>query len=241
MDEDPYSKLSLKEIIEEEKFQRMLDEISNEEVIQLKAGEKLPDELKNKKVEKKVEKKQPKAEPKTIEKKESSNEDEILKKIETSNPSIEIKKPEKKVEKPEISESVISNSNKNSGKVVSANDLEKLIGKKESNQKAKEAPKVPVKKTKPVDPPANTVELSRFYSGFRVEVLTSPSKLPGSHEVFLQFGNLVLEETKDGRFAYLLGDFKEKKDANSFHENIVAPRYPKAKIIQYSDGKRVLE
>jgi len=79
------------------------------------------------------------------------------------------------------------------------------------------------------------------YSGYRVQLINANSKLPGSHQIFSQHGDLVLEETKDGTFAYLLGDFKELNDIEGFLKHIVMPRYPDAKIIQYLDGKRVVQ
>jgi hypothetical protein len=48
-----------------------------------------------------------------------------------------------------------------------------------------------------------------------------------------------LEQTKEGKYAYLIGEFAEEKEAGFFLENIVAPRYSKAKVVQYSNGRRV--
>ena len=43
---DPYEKLSLKEIIKEELFQKMLEEVQNQKIIEIKEGEELPSEIK---------------------------------------------------------------------------------------------------------------------------------------------------------------------------------------------------
>jgi len=82
--------------------------------------------------------------------------------------------------------------------------------------------------------------LSMDYTGYRVEFTTSLSELPVSHQIFSRHGNIVVEESKDGHFAYLLGDFEDQDNANDFLNNILIKRYPGARVIRYERGRRVV-
>ena len=121
-------------------------------------------------------------------------------------------------------------------KVVSGSDIEGMMHGKEKKPERKiiEEQKVHADavslKLKPVAPD---------FKGYSVEIVSAISKLPNSHALFTQYGNLTLEETKDGKFAYLIGEFEEEKDAKILLKSIVLPRYPKATIIQYLNGRRV--
>ncbi len=83
-------------------------------------------------------------------------------------------------------------------------------------------------------------KLDKTYTGYRVEFTTSMSELPVSHQIFSRHGNIIVEENKDGNFAYLLGDFDDEEDANDFLNNILIKRYPGARVIRYSKGRRVM-
>lgn len=77
------------------------------------------------------------------------------------------------------------------------------------------------------------------YNGHKIQVHESAQRLPESHELFKVFGNLTVEKTAKG-FSYLLGDFKDSKDAELFLTNIIKPRYPAAKLVKYESGRRLV-
>jgi len=239
---DPYSKLSLKEIIEEETFQKMLEDVQNQEVVEIKAGEKTPEEI--------IRSRQKKQEEIKVEKK---IENKVITKVtppevKRNNPKVETKKrnlpftesdvPTSKVATPNErpSESIIVGDNGGPRKVVSGSDLEGMMTGKEKQPERK------IIEEKKVATNAVSLKLKSIatnYNGYSVEIVSAISKLPNSHALFSQYGNLILEETKDGKFSYLIGEFGNEKDANAFLKNIVLPRYRKANIVQYMNGRRV--
>lgn len=75
------------------------------------------------------------------------------------------------------------------------------------------------------------------YTGYMIEILTNDKELAATNEIFTRFTTLTLENLEKG-IAYLVGDFKSKADAEIYFSENVKKRYPKAKIIQYSTGKR---
>jgi outer membrane protein OmpA-like peptidoglycan-associated protein len=79
------------------------------------------------------------------------------------------------------------------------------------------------------------------YSGYKIQIVISTYELPLSHEIFSNHGNLLLEETKSGTYAYLLGSFKDEAESSDFLKNVLISRYPNARVVQYLNGKRVVE
>lgn len=249
LDSDPYSKLSLKEILEEERFQKMLEEVQNEEIIEVREGEELPDEIKNTKkespeIKKKEENQNPlssaptKVEKEAIKINESPTPESKVLVKESINQNFETESiPTKEVET-----AIITPSNKkNTGKVVTGSDIEIMISTESKTSNSTPNKIIVENKIEPVKTSKSVKSLASDYKGYRVEILTSNTKLPSSHELFSQYGNLTLEEMNDGRYAYLIGDFAEKKDAKSFLQYIIAPRYPKAQVINYLSGRRIRE
>ncbi len=238
LETDPYANMSLREIIEEEAFQKMLEEVQNQEIIEVKEGEELPDEIKKANQKRKEEIKSKKNEKNDLPQTEvKENKTQVP--VKTGLPFTESNVPKTKVitstENPNETV-IIGEPIGGTGKVLTGNDIEnKMIGNKtKSDSKIIEEQKVAT----------NTASLKlksipRNFNGYSVEVMATLSKLPNSHSLFTEYGNLILEQTKDGKYAYLLGEFSEEKDAKSFLGNIVLPRYPKATIVQYLNGRRV--
>lgn len=257
LENDPYSKLSLQEIIEEETMMKLLEEVQNQEIIQVREGDELPEEIKN--ANKKsnqnqnnnIEKETPNPTPDVKEKMEEKMEEVVevvnVNKEESvvvnSKPSTTINTKVKKTtpvkasaqKENENTETVLTNANTNtstssSGKILTGSDIEDLIQKEK---------KIVVEESVGDKSLRVLKSVASDFTGYKVEILNSNSKLPPSHVIFTQHGNLTLEETKEGTFAYLLGDFKEKKDAVQFLEFIVAPRYPEGRVVSYFKGRRV--
>ncbi len=85
----------------------------------------------------------------------------------------------------------------------------------------------------------STKSLPSGYSGYRVEFFRSASPLPKSHIIFKQFGNITMEETQDGAYSYMLGEFKKENSAEDYRQTILVKRFPKSKVIQYDKGRRL--
>jgi outer membrane protein OmpA-like peptidoglycan-associated protein/2-phospho-L-lactate guanylyltransferase (CobY/MobA/RfbA family) len=239
LDNDPYAKMSLREIIKEEVFQKMLEEVQNQEVIQIKEGEELPEEIKKAKQKRAAairktnqQKIRTPAQPEVKESQSQVPVQSDLPFVESNVPKVkEITSSEQLVDTIMVGSPIGG-----TGKVLTGTDLEKMItgNEKTSTSKIIEEQKVGT----------NTVSLklrsiSPNFIGYSVEIISTLSKLSSSHELFTQYENLILEQTKEGKYAYLIGEFAEEKEAGFFLENIVAPRYSKAKVVQYSNGRRV--
>lgn len=238
LDKDPYAKLSLREIIEEEAFQKMLEEVQNQEVVEIKEGEELPEEIKKAQQDIKEETKLDKAESIDF------SEPEVKKNTTKVDAKKDLPFTESDVPKTKVITSterptetiIVGEPIEGTGKVVSGSDIESMMKEKQKEPEGKiiEEKKVA---TNAVSLKLNSIATN--FNGYSVEIISTISKLPASHALFTQYGNLILEETKDGKFAYLIGEFDTAKDANIFLQNIVVPRYPKAKIVQYMKGRRV--
>ncbi len=238
LDNDPYAKMSLKQIIEEEAFQRMLEEVQNQEVIEIKEGEELPEEIKKAN--------QKREENTKLEKPESEDFSEPIEEI--IEPMVEEKKdlpftvsnvPDPKVittSENSVEIIIAGEPLGGTGKIVSGSDLESMMDGKETKP---ESNIIQERKIATNSVSLKLKSISQNYQGYSVELISTIAKLPNSHELFTQYGNLILEQTKDGKYSYLVGEFSEEKDAKSFLENIVGARYPKARIIQYLNGRRV--
>lgn len=90
-------------------------------------------------------------------------------------------------------------------------------------------------------PPRGPTLLPDSYHGYRVEFYQSVYKLPISHMIFTQHGNITIEQKKDGTFAYLLGAFSNRSEAEHLAEVVLKSRYPNASVVRYVNGKRYLE
>ena len=76
------------------------------------------------------------------------------------------------------------------------------------------------------------------YSGFVVEFFRAKNQLPVSHLIFQKHGNIKTDVLGDGSVSYMIGDFKNKADAEKFLRYIIAPQYSNAKVISYQKGSR---
>jgi len=86
-----------------------------------------------------------------------------------------------------------------------------------------------------------TRSLPNNYTGYKIEFFTTLSALPATHKIFNRHGNIVLERKQNGMFSYLLGNFRDKKLANTFLQETMLNRYPTASLIAYKNGQRQLE
>lgn len=82
------------------------------------------------------------------------------------------------------------------------------------------------------------MEIPDGYTGFKIEIMSSPQELPGAHDIFFQHGNITLEVLEEGTHSYLIGDFRYFRKAEAFRATMYEQRYPDSKVIQYVEGVR---
>ncbi len=260
---------SLVELKEEEKFERMLAELEGSE-IKVKEGETVPDEIKNQKdtrkdVEQKIETVKEKTKTTAIQRPEKKieetastvisntqrpsgantqrpavNKPDVTKKIDTKLPKkdkdITVHNP-----KPQQKDKAKTKLEKTKAKINAEQSTDRSEEFDDSDTVREDDSKLvsglEVTSARELKKPK---QLSRSYTGYRVEFITSLSELPISHQIFSRHGNIVVEENKDGNFAYLLGDFDDKEDANDFLNNILIKRYPGARVVQFEKGRRIM-
>ncbi|MFK7775847.1 MAG: OmpA family protein [Saprospiraceae bacterium] len=235
---DPYAKLSLREIIEEEAFQKMLEEVQNQEVVEIKAGEEIPEEIKKANQQKREEvKKDKKVIDKLSQSELKKEEPKMDKKRTLPFTESDVPKSKKSNSMEQPTETMIAGEpQKGTSKVVSGSDIEEMMNGEEIKSEVK------IIEEEKVATSAISTKLRHVasnFNGYSVEIISTVSKLPSSHALFSQYGNLILEERKDGKFAYLIGEFESTKEAKLFLQNIIKPNYPKASIVRYLKGRRV--
>ena len=81
-------------------------------------------------------------------------------------------------------------------------------------------------------------QVASSYSGFLVEFFRSRTELPANHPIFQKHGNIITDRLGDGSISYMLGDYKNKSDAEKFLKHIISKQYSNSKIISYRKGSR---
>ncbi|MGK0363684.1 MAG: outer membrane protein OmpA-like peptidoglycan-associated protein [Saprospiraceae bacterium] len=205
---------SLAQIIEAEQFEIMLQEVLNQEVVEIKAGEKTPEELEKELLEQKRRK---------LEEEAKRKEQELEKKIETGSDIIKVQKEEVKpnlpleIEKIPVTKETkvdpFSNSTRNGA----------IIGETRINTEIENS----------------TVPIPSDYTGFKIEIWKSAKPLTNQHRIFTQHGNIAMDVVKMTKFSYMLGDYKLYENADGYMRENLLITYPEAKVIQYKVGKRL--
>ncbi len=224
-----------------ERMEKMLEDIQNQEIIEIPAGNKenLPDDLKKKLGIK-------------------ENADNTKAKSETPKPSFDkprpISKPINTATKEKIdstketvmdaAEVVIEMVDTPTKPQKSIEQMERDIEQRAAMANAKEvvADGLIMDASVPDLAVVTYKELKSLpvgYNGYKIQVHQSSEQLPASHQLFQVFGNLTSEKTPQG-YAYLLGNFKEQKDAELFLKNIIKPRYASAQLVKFENGRRLI-
>ena len=89
----------------------------------------------------------------------------------------------------------------------------------------------------------NVSPIEATFSGYKVELFASPTPLTAESDELQQVGATVLSEIaidklKNGQSAYLVGTFLNWSETERFLGKIQA-QYPKARIVEYFNGKRI--
>ncbi|MEM7106346.1 MAG: OmpA family protein, partial [Bacteroidota bacterium] len=217
--EDPYDKVSLKEIIEEE---RLMEEIMNldKTIIQIAPGEAPPSNTEQPEViEEKID------EPKPTEEKPESKpiQNDLLGGMETvkveAGPEIVMEDQATSIDIDPQSE-------------IEAENDEVLEERTKANDES-------VASSKPLDLLSNVKMLDAGFSGYKIKVISVSSPLSADHRIFREFGDLVVYQSGQERFHYLVGDFEKEGEAKDFLERNISQRFPNAAVIHFVDGKRL--
>ncbi|MEM1320630.1 MAG: OmpA family protein [Bacteroidota bacterium] len=242
-EEDSYASKSLAQIIEEEEFEKMLKEVENSEVIQLKPGEAPPPST------------QPSEAPVATTPAPQDDAPQFDTPIITSSPPPAASTPDAQPS------SIFSEGAAADEATTAADSLTTDIRKSQpmtpDRKISKSQPVQPQQATadgsedfadskivnelevKVAAPRGNVVSLPPGYSGYRIEFFNSSYELPPSHEIFKKHGEITVEMKKDGSYAYLLGDFADWRDANKFLNSIMLSQYPNASVVRYKKGNRL--
>ena len=82
-------------------------------------------------------------------------------------------------------------------------------------------------------------KIPKEYSGFKIEIKSTPEPLPSSHDIFFQHGKLVVDRLQNGTYSYLLGNFQTADEASVFLQDFLIKRYANARVVEYESGKRL--
>jgi len=243
---NPYNEKSLAAIIKEEKYAEMLAEVMDQEVVEIKEGEDLPDELKSQIGG--TSKNTPPSSGGV-----ASTPIQDTPPMPTSNYPSGAPANDISMNSTSTTEPVFEDINSSSGTAISMTDMESsgsVANSSNSNigfdddfefveSTASEQPQIveehQVYSTFKSRPPSS-IELD--YSGYKIEFYTSSSELPLSHEIFSKHGNIVIEQKKNGAYAYLIGDFNNKTSAKNFTRDVISKTYPSARVVKYVNGLR---
>ncbi len=243
--EDPINKLSLAQIIEKEKMDKLMEEILNQEIVEVKAGEELPEEIrkqiegKNNPESSKEHKELPeKPEPEIIEQAQVVSvkpSQEAAAETEFADHRSDAGKLEEKPNNSEMNTSYLSKKPVIRSPVnKSYSEGQKQTAGEYSTNRIVDELKVDVNYK-----PVSAKKMTSDYSGYMVEFFSSRTELPISHEIFSRHGNIYKEMKKDGTYAYMFGPFAEWRDANRFLQTAVSERYKNSKVIRFKNGKRI--
>ncbi len=102
---------------------------------------------------------------------------------------------------------------------------------------------------KPATPPSKprvvasegrgAIKLPSDYTGFKIQLIGAPSPLPKTHEIFREFAFVTVQQTMVGEYLYLIGDFRNQVQAQTFMDRSIIARFPEAQVVNFEQGKRV--
>ncbi len=206
---------SLKKIIEEERFEELLQEVLNQEVVEIKEGTEIPEDLKK----------------------------ELAGKTEEESPAAEAKEPVQVVPVKEKIQSEVKKTppvenEPPTDPFAAAEEAETKTGER-VNAGEKDAAVVADTKIN-VAEVENVRVVSDDYSGFKIEILHTMQKpLLPDHAVFERHGNITTDVVKNEKYSYMLGNYQTYEAADNYMRKTLLFTYPQAKVIQYKDGKRL--
>lgn len=235
MSQDKEAQQSLAQIIEAEQFEIMLQEVLNQEVIEIKEGEPVPEEL-EKGLKEQSQTKETSEETKketskvSIQEKEAVIISPVIAEAQNTEKSIEQGVEVVKEQAVKTSTVVETVSEVNETEVIETEAKEMstgggaIIGEVSINSEVENDP--------------STIPVG--FNGYKIEIWKSDRMLLPDHQIFTQHGNIVMDEVRNGILSYMIGTYDKYEDAfERLNSDGLLEKYPKAKIIQYEEGQRV--
>ncbi|MCP3933535.1 MAG: hypothetical protein GY705_31085 [Bacteroidetes bacterium] len=82
-------------------------------------------------------------------------------------------------------------------------------------------------------------KLPALYTGYVVEIVASNYPLERAYPLFRKFGTIHYDKLREGGYSYcILPNFSKRKTVERYFANVIAPKAPEARIIQYKKGIR---
>ena len=221
---DPFADKTLAQIIKEEKFEETLAAIQDQDVVQFAPGE-VPEEILaqingKKNSTETPPSSQPSPDQTTVSDSAITSSTNLNRPVPSSQPSKDVTLNENAPvgeNEPEYELNVASNRPSSSaGQAAPSGEFELDIDMSY----------------------AKPTKVSKEYTGFLVEFFRSKVALPSDHPIFQKHGNIITDQLGDGSISYMLGNYKNKSDAEKFMKHIIAKQYSNSKIISYSKGSR---
>ena len=210
---------SLAQIIDAEQFEIMLHEVLNQEVVEIKAGEEIPEDLEKGLQEQKIRKEK--------EEKEKGGTEELEAKSATTTETPKVKVSQKRLDKKEI-----PLEDKKEPKSPDTTKADPFSSPSKNGAIVGET-RIQTEMTN------SAVTIPDNYSGFKIEIWKSAKPLTTEHRIFTQHGNIAMDVVKVTKYSYMLGNFKLYEDADDYMRKGLLISYPEAKVIQYKNGKRL--
>lgn len=82
------------------------------------------------------------------------------------------------------------------------------------------------------------IKLPTDYTGYKIQLIGAPSPLPKTHEIFKEFAFVTVQQTMVGEYLYLIGDFRNQIQAQTFLDRNIIGRFAEAQVVQFEQGKR---
>ena len=230
VDDTKLMEKTLVEIIRGENMEKTLQQVQASDVIEVKDGAAMPDDLQ-----------------KYIESQKNSGSSKAKQEAtKNENPRVDFKKkdnePISEVKTNEMTEKtkITTVAPKPTVMDMPSDAAGKIVEKPAVTVVKENATKSKIITEKPVKTSISTKKvqvLATDYSGYTIEILTNPKALGGSNEIFTRFDNLILETTKNG-ITYYAGSFQKLLEAENFYINDVKMRYQNARIVRFLNGKK---
>jgi len=83
------------------------------------------------------------------------------------------------------------------------------------------------------------IKLPANYTGYKIQLIGAPSPLAKTHEIFREFAFVTVQQTMVGEYLYLIGDFRNQIQAQTFMDRNILGRFPESQVIHFEEGKRV--
>ena len=211
---------SLAQIMEEENFEEMLQEVLSQEVVEVPAGEEMPDDL-----ARALEEQEKAAETKPT----PTAADTAPAEPATGGELVTIDEKEEdpfapQETEPTTTETTAANTTAGDDPFAPRPGESAVVGETKINTgSANQAAPVPVN-----------------YTGFKIEIWKSTEQpLTKNHRIFNQHGNIMLDVVKNEKFSYMIGNFANYEAADDYMRESLLVMYPAAKVIQYKAGERL--